>query len=183
MEALKEIYRVLRPTGVFGMIWNIDDCKYGASPKNLAHVCADNAPLSWDITPGWETKVRDLTWTFDDHMPRFRHEKWRQVFDEQNQTNSLTMTTSNTMFGLPLGEKSIEFETWLAKEETWKRYRTISHIAVLEGDELEQVQKTFWSAIDSKDTRTDNQGRVAVHGKTFLAWTSKIPEEPLKSAA
>ena len=26
MEALKEIARVLQPTGVFGMIWNIDDC-------------------------------------------------------------------------------------------------------------------------------------------------------------
>lgn len=27
MNALKEIYRVLQPTGVFGMIWNIEDCK------------------------------------------------------------------------------------------------------------------------------------------------------------
>ena len=26
MEALQEIYRVLIPGGVFGMIWNIEDC-------------------------------------------------------------------------------------------------------------------------------------------------------------
>jgi ubiquinone/menaquinone biosynthesis C-methylase UbiE len=26
MDALKEIARVLKPTAVFGMIWNIDDC-------------------------------------------------------------------------------------------------------------------------------------------------------------
>jgi SAM-dependent methyltransferase len=26
-EALKEIHRVLKPTSVFGMIWNIEDCK------------------------------------------------------------------------------------------------------------------------------------------------------------
>ncbi len=27
MDALKEIARVIKPAGVFGMIWNIDDCK------------------------------------------------------------------------------------------------------------------------------------------------------------
>lgn len=27
-EALREIHRVLKPGGVFGMIWNIDDCEY-----------------------------------------------------------------------------------------------------------------------------------------------------------
>ena len=27
MTALKEIARVLQPTGVFGVIWNIEDCK------------------------------------------------------------------------------------------------------------------------------------------------------------
>jgi ubiquinone/menaquinone biosynthesis C-methylase UbiE len=26
MDALKEIARVLKPAGVLGMIWNIDDC-------------------------------------------------------------------------------------------------------------------------------------------------------------
>lgn len=26
-EALKEIHRVLKPNAVFGMIWNIEDCK------------------------------------------------------------------------------------------------------------------------------------------------------------
>lgn len=26
-EALAEIHRVLKPGGVFGMIWNIDDCE------------------------------------------------------------------------------------------------------------------------------------------------------------
>ena len=141
----------------------------------------DNSPLSWDIHPGWETTVRDLTWSFDDSMPRFRHEKWRQVFEDQNQTSLFSLTTSDTLFGLPLGETTVPFETWLAKEDIWKRYRTLSQIAILEGEELQTVQKTFWDAIDADDTVTDDQGRVAVHGRTFLAWTSKIPGEPLRS--
>jgi hypothetical protein len=35
MDALKEIARVLKPAGVFGMIWNIDDCKLLPSPGLL----------------------------------------------------------------------------------------------------------------------------------------------------
>ena len=142
---------------------------------------SDNAPLSWDIHSGWETKIRDLTWTFDDDNPRFRHEKWRQVFEDQNQTSLFSLTTSETMFGLPLGESTVPFETWLSKEDIWKRYRTLSQIAILEGEELEKVEETFWDAINADGTVTDDQGRVAVHGRTFLAWTSKIPGEPLRS--
>lgn len=33
-QVLGEIHRVLRPGGVFGMIWNIDDCEY-LSPTAL----------------------------------------------------------------------------------------------------------------------------------------------------
>ena len=125
--------------------------------------------------------MQTLTWSFDDQSPRFRHEKWKKVFEDQNQTSLLSMTTSETLFGLPLGEIKVPFETWSSKDEIWKRYRTLSQIAVLEGEELENVKKTFWNAIDSPDTKVDSQGRVAIHGTTFLAWTSRIPVEPLRS--
>jgi len=166
MNALKEIYRVLQPTGVLGMIWNIEDY---------------NAPRSWDITPGWETVMRDVTWTFDDNLPRFRHQRWKDVFDEQNRSDPLRLQFADPMFGLPIGESSVNFETWLSKEDVWKRYRTLSQIAVLSGEELEKVKKTLFDALNSEETQTDEQGRVAVHGKTFFAWTSRIPGEPLKS--
>jgi len=164
--ALKEIHRVLQPGGVLGMIWNVEDY---------------NSPQSWEITPGWETTIRNLTWTFDDKMPRFRHEKWRQVFADQNQSSPVTLTKSETFFSLPLGEGCVKFETWLPKEEIWKRYRTLSQIAVLEGEDLERVKKIFWDAINAAETTMDEQGRVAVHGQTFFAWTSRIPGEPLSS--
>jgi len=166
-KALEEISRVLKPTGTLGLIWNIEDY---------------NAPNSWELSTDWERTIRTLTWTFDDGKPRFRHhENWRKVFDEQMGTNPLSILTADPLFSLPLGEDKVNFETWLAKEDVWKRYRTISHIAVLEGDELEKTRKVFWDAIDDKNVQTDEQGRVAVHGHTVLVWTSRVPSEPLKN--
>ncbi|KIW51204.1 hypothetical protein PV05_09946 [Exophiala xenobiotica] len=166
MESLKEIARVLQPTGVFGGIWNIEDY---------------NSPLTWKIHSGWESTMRDVVWTFDDEQPRFRHEQWRKVFDEQNRSNPLTLHFADPLFGLPLGEDSVEFETWLSKDDIWSRLRTLSQIAVLEGEELDKVKKTFFDSINAEETETDEQGRVAVHGRTVFFWTSKIPAEPLRS--
>lgn len=83
------------------------------------------------------------------------------------------------MFSLPLGEDIVPFETWLSKEDIWSRYRTLSQIAILEGQELERVHKEFFQAIDTAEENED--GKVAVHGRTFFAWTSRIPGQPLRS--
>ena len=89
------------------------------------------------MTTDWESKIHDLTWFFDDDTPRFRHEKWRKCFDDQLASTPFSLTTSaDPLFSLPLGEGSVKFETWLTKDEAWKRYRTLSQIAVLEGDRL-----------------------------------------------
>jgi hypothetical protein len=85
----------------------------------------------------WESAVRDLTWTFDDNRPRFRHEKWRKCFDEQLAHSPFSLTSADPIFSLPLGEGSVKFETWLSRDDIWKRYRTLSQIAVLEGETLE----------------------------------------------
>lgn len=82
---------------------------------------------------------------------------------------------------MPLGEGSVPFEIWLSKEDVWKRYRTISHIAVLEGEKLERTKKAFDEALDAEGVQTDEQGRVAVHGHTVFAWTTTIPGAPLRS--
>lgn len=140
-----------------------------------------NAPKTWDIHPGWETKMNDVVWTFDDDNPRFRHEKWKEVFDEQNGSNPLTLNFSEPLFGLPLGEDSVAFETWQSKEDVWKRILTLSQFAILEGEELENKKAEFFEAINSKETQTNEQGLVAAHGRTYFAWTSRIPEVPLSS--
>lgn len=125
--------------------------------------------------------MRDLVWLFEDDQPRFRHEKWRSVFDEQAKGDPLTLHFADPLFGLPIGETAVEYETWLSKDDIWKRLRTLSQVAVLEGVELEKVQNMFSDAIDGEGNSVDEQGRVALHGRTILAWTSRIPAGPLES--
>ena len=186
MDALKEIARILKPRCVFGMIWNIEDCMLDpeilcSSNAGLHIPTLDNAPKSWNVHDGWEKTMRDVVWTFDDDQPRFRHEKWRQVFDDQNASNPLTLHFADPLFGLPLGEDSVEFTSWLSKEDIWARLRTLSQFAVLEGEELEKLRMTFEEGLKSEGTETDEEGRLAVHGRTVFFWASKIPAAPLNS--
>ena len=100
-------------------------------------VRVDNAPLSWTPTTGWEAKLKEIIWSYDDKTPRFRHEVWRKVFDEQLKSSPFTIQSADPLFSLPLGEESEKFVVWLDKDAIWERFHTISHIAVLEGNELE----------------------------------------------
>ncbi|KAK6408675.1 hypothetical protein LTR95_018400 [Oleoguttula sp. CCFEE 5521] len=122
-STLKSLHRVLRPHGALGLIWNIEHYN-----EVRSHVAA---------TP-WEAKLHDLIWSFEDNEPRFRHEKWRTVFDEQIKTTPLSLlVAADPLFALPLGEEREEWAVWLQKEKVWERFATLSQIAGLEGEELE----------------------------------------------
>lgn len=85
-----------------------------------------------------------MVWSFDDNQPRFRHQKWRSVFDDQTESNPLSLTTSaNPLFALPIGEHVQEWEVWLTKEAVWDRFNTLSQIAILEGEEREVSLSIF----------------------------------------
>lgn len=124
MTALREIHRVLKPQGCLGMVWNIDDY---------------NSTRDFKPTTLWESKVQDLLWTFDDNEPRYRHNKWREVFDEQVKSTplSLIVATGEQLFTLPLAEHDEKFEVRLLKDKVWERFNTLSHIALLENKERE----------------------------------------------
>lgn len=82
--------------------------------------------------------MQDFIWSLDDDQPRYRHEKWRTVFDEQIKSNPLSLTTSaNPLFALPLAENKEEWDVWLPKEQIWERLNTLSQISVLEDQEKE----------------------------------------------
>jgi hypothetical protein len=142
----------------------------------------DNAPRDWDIHSGWETVMRDMIWSLEDDQPRFRHQQWKKVFDEQNASNPLTLHFADPIFSLPIGETSIEYETPLSKDDLWKRLRTLSQLAIMQGGDLERAQKTFFDAVNGTETVTDESGKVVVHGRTVLAWATRIPSEPIQAA-
>ncbi|KAF1984648.1 methyltransferase [Aulographum hederae CBS 113979] len=159
-ESLKEIHRILKPSGTLAMVWNVEDY---------------NAPQADSPTTSWEGKVKALTWTFDDGQMRYRHGRWREVFDRQLKATPLTISAANPLFSLPLGEDQQDWTVWLTKEALWQRYRTLSQIAILEGEELEKAHATFTDAVTSADVETNDKGEIAVHGSTRWAWTGKVP--------
>ncbi|KAF2657355.1 S-adenosyl-L-methionine-dependent methyltransferase [Lophiostoma macrostomum CBS 122681] len=165
--SLKEIHRVLKPVGVFGMIWNAEDY---------------NTPRSYSTTSSWEAQLRDhlfsLDDVIDDHQPRFRHDRWRGVFDEQLSSTPITAALvgkTNSLFSLPLGEQQVKWTVWLEQEALWQRLRTLSHVAVLEGENLEKTRQIFDAALSGGDVQRNDKGEIAVHGSTVIAWSSKIP--------
>jgi len=93
---------------------------------------ADNAPKGWNPSTAWEGKVKAITWRLEDQQPRFRHAQWKLVFEKQLSTTPFTIQAADPLFSLPLGEESVKFTYWMSKDAIWKRYSTLSQIAVLE---------------------------------------------------
>lgn len=96
----------------------------------------DNAPESWEPTTKWEATMKEIMWSYHDQRPRFRHDLWRNVFDKQVSSTPFTIQAADPLFSLPLGEDSTKFIHWLHPDAIWERFRSLSQISVLEGDEL-----------------------------------------------
>lgn len=67
-DSLKEIHRVLKPGGAFGMIWNVDDCwspPLHQEQKDLLTIL-DNGPKDWSSRSKWQQKLKDIVHELDD---------------------------------------------------------------------------------------------------------------------
>jgi len=150
-EALAELQRVMKPGAMLGMIWNVED--YGK-------------PASWKAATKWEQKMNDFSLSFKDDTPKFKDEKWRHIFDNQS--------PDVLRFAAPLQADDIKFTVWLTKESIWARLQTLSQIAVLKGEKLEAARKVLDDALAMDDVETNEKGEVAVHGRTYFAWTERL---------
>ncbi|TVY49012.1 putative methyltransferase-like [Lachnellula occidentalis] len=164
-DSLKEIHRVLKPGGSYGMIWNVDDY---------------NAPKDWPSRSKWQQKLKDIIYSLEDGQPRFRHLQWKQVFENQQDSSPLqaladTFTHHMPRFSLPIGEESVDWVAYLTDEAVWDRYSTLSQISNLKGSgRYEEVRKEVFDSLKAEGVERNAAGAVALHGKTFMAWTSRI---------
>ncbi|KAG7130210.1 putative methyltransferase C25B8.09 like protein [Verticillium longisporum] len=171
-KALREIHRVLKPRSSLGLIWNIEDY---------------NKPAAWTASTQWEQRLNELIHSLDgDGQARFRNDAWRACFDSQAANPLKTvagyglpgLATADDgkapWFSVPIGEDSVPFTVWLTEEALWKRLSTLSQVAVLDGDELSRFRARLAEMLREESVERNDKGEVALHGKTFFAWTSRL---------
>ncbi|CAN8098920.1 unnamed protein product [Discula destructiva] len=164
--SLGEMHRVLKPGGVLGLIWNIDDY---------------NKPLSWTAATAWSAHLN--AWLHGlaarDDNKRFRDMEWPAVFDAQLKTNPLqvlrdTVAGRLPRFSVPLGQESVGWTHRLSEAALWRRISTLSHVAVLEGAAREEGERVFREAMAMDDVRRNESGEIECAGRTFLAWSDRL---------
>lgn len=139
----------------------------------------DNSPKDWPVTSKWEQTLKDIIASTEDGTSRFRHMRWKDVFEKQLDTTPLqtlkdTFTHHMPLFSLPLGEEKIEWTVWLSDEAIWARFHTLSQIANLEGQKLEDIKEQVFQALKAEETNRNEKGELAIHGVTYLVWTSRV---------
>lgn len=159
----------------------------------------DNAPKSWTTATHWESKIRDITWSFDDNHSRFRHERWREVFDNQLSKTPLSIQAADPLFSLPIGEDFVKFSIWLSRDAIWERYQTLSQISNLEAEQREvinlkvldlvvgadleeqDIKTKVMEATEKSDAERNDRGELALHGRTVFCWTNAVPSNSLNT--
>jgi hypothetical protein len=139
----------------------------------------DNAPKASPATTKFEQELKEIIASLEDGHPRFRHMAWKQAFEQQQDSTPLqtlkdTFSHHMPTFSLPLGEEHVKWTVWLTEEALWSRYTTLSQIANLEEDRKEEVRKEVFAALNGDDVERNARGEVALHGSTYLYWTSRI---------
>jgi len=164
-DTLQEIHRVLKPAGTLGLIWNVEDY---------------NSRYDWKPSTVWEGTMKNITWSLDDNKPRFRHDAWKDVFEARLKSTPLTIFAANPLFSLPIGTDSLKWTVWLSKDAIWDRFHTISHIANLDSEKLQETKDKVYELLNGPDVETNTEGKVALHGHTVWAWSTAIPEAPFR---
>lgn len=144
----------------------------------------DNKPKSWPATTAWEEQLNELVHSLaGDGQTRFRDMQWKEVLDSQMPANTLKTVAKFVvpgagddapLFSVPIGEDTEPFTVWLGEEALWKRLCTLSQIAILEGAALEAFRARFAEILRNESVERNERGEVAVHGKTYFAWTSRV---------
>jgi len=149
-ETLASIHKILRPGGTLGLLWNTDYY---------------NSPESWPAftTAAGEQTLKEINAVLEDGHPRFRHMKWKEVFDQPP-----------SLFSLPLNEDDVKWTRLSTDEALWARFATSSHIVNLPSEKKEEVKTKVLNAIKGDGIDRNEKGEIVLHGLTYFVWTSAI---------
>lgn len=159
-ESLREVHRILKPNGVVGVVWNVEDY---------------NKPKEWPASTPWEQQVNDLVYALGaDGNPRFRDSQWQAAFTEASASPSPIFA--------PLADHRVQWTVQLTPDALWKRLLTLSQIAVLpEGDNDDGTEKptsrgAFRRRLDAilEKAERNAAGEVTVHATTYYAWARRV---------
>lgn len=131
----------------------------------------DNKPASWKAATPWEQKLNELIFSLKlDGQPRFRDERWKDVFLDKTGDNGKV----KELFVTPIGEKVFPWTVWLSDEALLLRLRTLSQVAILQGKDKEDFDSKFWDIVKSPEAERNEQGLLPLHGGTTVAWTRRV---------
>ncbi|GJN68464.1 hypothetical protein PLICBS_002507 [Purpureocillium lilacinum] len=156
-EALREIRRVLKPGGKLGVIWNIEEY---------------NQPRGWKTSTRWERELNELILALPaDGPPRFRDDKWREVFERQ----AAERDEEKRLVSTPIAEERLPFTVWRTRELLWDRVNTLSQVYMLErGGPREAFRARFDEILDGADGSWNDEGEIEFHGTTVYTWTTRL---------
>lgn len=135
-DSLKEIRRVLKPTGKLGMIWNFDSTENNGSLKR-SKVDLKLTEEELKQKEGWE-KIAYLSQSKDQGVPQYRKGLWRNAFEDQNFFDSDAAINEFQHKIYPF-DKTIVYDYWLSR----------SYITSLPDDEKAKLKKQIEDTIES----------------------------------
>ncbi|KAG7660741.1 uncharacterized protein J8A68_005703 [[Candida] subhashii] len=155
LESLAELNRVLKPDGKLGLIWNFDysspsqsglvaDAKffndnslYFDKIKFEEYEKCSELFESYFDNQKWNAEVTKYIYSFDQHVPQYRHGKWRPILER-----------ANPFFGSEIKDLFVFYDKGIKRDEVWKYWETRSYITELGDEDKERMKKHVEESID-----------------------------------
>lgn len=143
--SIKEINRVLKPSGALGLIWNLDYPTISqAAEGNVDYIDGGSTyydQLSYTEPPTevfsayfakqpWSKKVCELIYTYDNDVPQYRKGVWRKALADNPEYFE---KISQELFYL--------YDKFIAPEDVYKYWETRSFITSLGKEEKANIRK------------------------------------------
>lgn len=135
-DSLKEIRRVLKPTGRLGMIWNFDSTSNNYSLK-ASKVDLGLTEEEVKHKEAWE-KIALLAHSHENGVPQYRKGVWREAFEDQDLFDKKSVSNQFIYRILPFAKTDV-FDYWLSR----------SYITKLSDEDKAKLKKEVGDIINS----------------------------------